>query len=477
MKLRITLLFAVLLFGITFYSCSNDDESPDEEIVAEEENPSDSDENGDDGSDEDSEGEEGDGTSDGEDTDGDSGSDGGTDDGGSDEGGSDEGGDTNDGGNGGTDDGGDGGTDDGNGDSGEGSGDSGDTPEEEESTDDVGPVINVTSPQEGQVFQQGDEVNVNTEITDDSNIAFARLFINGMLLRQENSAPYQWGTTNPNDTMLANLSPGSYELNVVAEDEFGNSSESTLSITVEAGAGDEDGDTGGGGDGGNGDEGTGNGGNGNGATSCSNPGDAEFLEENGLVVVEFENNSFPGNWDFRTNVSDFQGSGFMVWTGSQSFNNPGNGLVRFKIRIQNPGTYRFIWRSAVTIGDNGTEHNDTWLRFNDADDFFGRKSSNGNIVYPRGTGKTPNPNGSSKDGWFKIYRSGNNLGFKWQSSTSDNDGHNIFVTFNSPGVYTMEVSARSSGHAIDRFVLFDEDDYSPNQATSESNPVSEVNCN
>lgn len=501
MKIRITILFAMLLFGVSFYSCSNDDETPEQETVAEEENQEDSDEDTDDESDDGTEEEGGDGTSDEEggedgDTSDEEGSDGGSGEGdGSDNGDADGSGDGNgdsgDGngdsgdGNGDSSDGngdsgdGNGDSSDGNGDSSDGNGDSGDNSEEEGSTDDVGPVINVTAPQNGQVFQQGDQVNVDTDISDDSDIAFARLFINGMLLRQENVAPYQWGTNNPNDAMLSSLAPGNYMLNVVAEDEFGNSSESTLSITVEAGSGDEDSGTGdgGNGDGGNDDGGNGDGNNGNPTTSCSNPGDAEFVEENGLVVAEFENNSFPGNWDFRTNVSDFQGSGFMVWTGSQSFNDPGNGLVRFKIRIQNPGTYRFIWRSAVTIGDNGTEHNDTWLRFNDADDYFGRKSSNGNIVYPRGTGKTPNPNGSSKDGWFKIYRSGNNLGFKWQSSTSDNDGHNIFVTFNSPGVYTMEVSARSSGHAIDRFVLFDEDDYSPNQATSASNPVSTVNCN
>ncbi len=454
MKLRITLLFAVLLFGITFYSCSNDDESPEQEIVAEEENPGDSDENGDDGSDGDT---EGDGDSDGEDTDGDSGSDGGSDDGGSNDegndGGNDEEGDTN---------------DDGNGDSGEGNGDSGDNPEEEENTDDVGPVVNVTSPQEGQVFQEGDAVDVDTEITDDSNIVFARLFINGTLLRQENVAPYQWGSTNPSDTMLSNLAAGNYELRIDAEDEFGNLGQKTIAIVVEASMDEGDGGTGGEDTGGDNDQ--------NGATSCNNPGDATFLEENGLVVVEFENNSFEGDWDFNTNEPNFSGNGYRVWSGPQSFSNPGNGLVQFKIQIQNPGTYRFVWRTAVTIGNNGTEHNDTWLRFDDADDFFGMRS-NGSVVFPRDRGKTPNPNGSSKDGWFKVNRSGNDLGFKWEALTSDNDGHNIFVTFNSPGTYTMEVSARSSGHAIDKFVLFQEDNFSLNEATSSSNPLSEVNCN
>ena len=73
-------------------------------------------------------------------------------------------------------------------------------------------------------------------------------------------------------------------------------------------------------------------------------------------------------------------------------------------------------------------------------------------------------------------QSGNNLGFKWQSSTSDHNGHNVFVVFDSSGTYTMEVSARSTGHAIDKFVLFKEN-ISKSQATNDNNPPSEIRCN
>lgn len=62
--------------------------------------------------------------------------------------------------------------------------------------------------------------------------------------------------------------------------------------------------------------------------------------------------------------------------------------------------------------------------------------------------------GATKEGWFKIYRSGNDLDFKWQSNTYDNNGHDVFVVFNNAGIYLMEISARSSGHGIDKFALF-----------------------
>ncbi|MEM1260279.1 MAG: hypothetical protein AAGH81_17270 [Bacteroidota bacterium] len=195
--------------------------------------------------------------------------------------------------------------------------------------------------------------------------------------------------------------------------------------------------------------------NGNQSNDCPSSIGFVFEESNGIVSIEFEDNNFPDGWVLRSEGSDFSGTGYMQWEGNPSMGNPGNGMVTFPVRITNPGTYRFVWHSAFRLGNNGTEHNDSWLRFPDAADFFGRKG-NGSVVYPNGTGKQPNPAGSSSDGWFKIYRSGNDTSFKWQSATSDHDAHDIFVTFSGPGVYLMEVSVRSDYHAIDRILLFEE---------------------
>lgn len=190
-------------------------------------------------------------------------------------------------------------------------------------------------------------------------------------------------------------------------------------------------------------------------TDCPDSIGFVFEESNGIVSIEFENNDFPDGWVLRNNASGISGDGYMQWEGSPSMGTPGNGKVTFPVRITTAGTYRFLWNSSFQLGDDGTEHNDSWLRFPDADDYFGRKSD-GSVVYPNDTGKTPNPNGSSSDGWFKIYRSGNDNAFKWQALTSDHDGHDIFVTFSNAGVYLMEISARSDYHAIDRLLLFEE---------------------
>jgi hypothetical protein len=198
-----------------------------------------------------------------------------------------------------------------------------------------------------------------------------------------------------------------------------------------------------------------------------------FEEQGGVLRAEIEASSFSGDWALSASESNYSGDGYLVWTGQQSLSTPGNGLTRFSLKITTPGTYQFLWRSAVTIGSNGTEHNDSWLRFPDADDFFAQKDNS--VVYPRGTGKTPNPAGASADGWFKIYRSGSDLSFKWQAWTNDHNGHAIFVTFSQAGTYTMEVSARSSGHAIDQFVLF-QDPVSTAEATDPARMFSEISC-
>lgn len=210
-------------------------------------------------------------------------------------------------------------------------------------------------------------------------------------------------------------------------------------------------------------------------SNCSNPSDFIFNENDGLVSVEFEEAAFSGSWKLKSDGNGYSGDGYMVWEGSQYFHHPGTGTVTFKVKIENPGAYRFIWKSGIKMGNDGTEHNDTWLRFSDADDFYGQKSGGSSKVYPVGSGKTPNPKGASKDGWLKIYRSGNNLDFKWESKTSDHDGYQVFVKFNNPGTYVMEVSARSSGHAIDKFVLFNSS-WSEADAISNSE-LSVISCN
>ena len=188
------------------------------------------------------------------------------------------------------------------------------------------------------------------------------------------------------------------------------------------------------------------GGDGGGTGNCQ----ADFEEQGGRVVIEAERLDLAQGWNTGNSFSGATGSGYIVWKGGNSFGSPGNGTISVSIEIHTPGTYRFEWRNRVGHGTNSTEANDSWVRFPDADDFYGEK--NGNRVYPKGSGKSPNPAGASADGWFKVYLSGT-TDWTWSTNTSDHNAHQVYAEFDSPGVYTLQISGRSNDHLIDRITL------------------------
>ncbi|WP_247237861.1 PKD domain-containing protein [Telluribacter sp. SYSU D00476] len=178
--------------------------------------------------------------------------------------------------------------------------------------------------------------------------------------------------------------------------------------------------------------------------------DAPHEERNGLVVIEAENLNLPSGWQKKSATSGYTGSGYIEWTGASSFSKPGVGLIETTVKINKTGKYYFRWHNRVGKGTSGSEHNDSWLRLPDASNFYAEKGTY--VVYPHGSGKTPNPKGAGSGGWFKIFTNGG-LKWNWATVTSDHENLLIVAEFNSPGVYRIQISARSDGHLIDRLVM------------------------
>ncbi|KAA1246852.1 T9SS type A sorting domain-containing protein [Aquimarina sp. RZ0] len=180
----------------------------------------------------------------------------------------------------------------------------------------------------------------------------------------------------------------------------------------------------------------------------------EVEEKDGLVIIEAEDFNITGtDWQRKTEKTQYTGISYLEWLGNDFFGDPGNGVIEVKIKITKIGKYRFQWRNRVGFGLNGTEHNDSWLKFPDVppEDFYGEKGD-GSRTYPRGSGLTPNPAGASGEGWFKIYA--NSIDWNFNASTGDNaDGRPVYVEFDVPGVYTLQISGRSKNHLIDRIAL------------------------
>ena len=185
--------------------------------------------------------------------------------------------------------------------------------------------------------------------------------------------------------------------------------------------------------------------------------DIVFDEIDGIVVIEAESTSDLGNWLADTTINHYTGDRYLLYQGMNWFNSPGKSLLRYKI-------------NRIARGNDNTEHNDSWLRIRHTAGFYAEKS--GNRLYPKGSGMAPNPDGSGSNGWFKTYQNALNR-WTWNTSTNDHNPYAIYVEFDTAGIYTIEISGRSNGHAIDRMVLY-HSDISTAVATNENLPQSPV---
>ncbi|MFD0862072.1 G8 domain-containing protein [Sungkyunkwania multivorans] len=106
---------------------------------------------------------------------------------------------------------------------------------------DPSPIVNFISPLSNQLVE-GDDLGVvveaigNNATAVDNGIANVQLYFDDALVRQENAAPYEWGTTNANneDLPLMNLTSGTHILKAIATDNSGISSEKIMEINVSA---------------------------------------------------------------------------------------------------------------------------------------------------------------------------------------------------------------------------------------------------
>lgn len=104
----------------------------------------------------------------------------------------------------------------------------------------IPPVISFTQPSQNQDFPAGSSVTVRANITDNDGVTNAKLYFNGTLVRQENSAAWEWGLDSQPDAALKNIPAGSYTLKIVATDNTGKISQASRRFTVSGGLNQQD---------------------------------------------------------------------------------------------------------------------------------------------------------------------------------------------------------------------------------------------
>ncbi len=324
--------------------------------------------------------------------------------------------------------------------------------------------------------------SVRADVCSDPDVQSVVFTLDGTDIETQNGAPYAVNGDNNGDYTPWPLSPGSYTL--VATPYSANKGKGNAGVAEQVsfyvidGAAPQDcnGDPGGtaylddcnncvGGN--------------TGISPCTPPaGCGEFIETNGLVVVEVESVPKPNNdwYEGTGDVNDLgvpspSGSYYMwkencVSGSSPNYNYSGcsgtenadnSDAITYLINFSTPGRYRFqmrSWQPDISYGSGpaNSDNNDLWIQLPEGTGIKKDNSSEINI-------------GSSE--WIKVYQNNTN-GWTWITNTVSGNAHEIYLDVAAAGTYTIKLVGRSKLFVVDRFVFYRSD--------NNSNNVSEVSA-
>ena len=177
--------------------------------------------------------------------------------------------------------------------------------------------------------------------------------------------------------------------------------------------------------------------------------DGYYLEENGIVKVQFEDIANganpPAGWIFQNGSNGdnpgFEGDGYYYWKNEDSTaldSGANQGLMTATVFIQEAGTYTLLLRSARDSNAPGDARNDIWVKIDgDTTD-----------VLPAGS-----PPMVEKDGFVKLYGASTSWGFSKNFDDKSTNNNPVSKVVLSEGFHTITFAGRSQGYHIDSFQL------------------------
>lgn len=145
-----------------------------------------------------------------------------------------------------------------------------------------------------------------------------------------------------------------------------------------------------------------------------------YTETDDAVVIEVESAPAVDDWELEAGFPGYAGGGYYVWRGPEFLGAPGNGILTYPISLTKSGTYQLNIRNSHPT--NPSAFNDVWVRLDGGP-------------------------------WIKGF---SNVIDQWTWDFNFDQGGSLGLakfTGVTPGLHTLELSARSAGFRIDRIVL------------------------
>ncbi|MCF2948328.1 Ig-like domain-containing protein [Paraglaciecola aquimarina] len=175
-----------------------------------------------------------------------------------------------------------------------------------------------------------------------------------------------------------------------------------------------------------------------------------FEEKNGLLIMEAENLPYhDGGWELREDIRA-TGGFYIVWNDTNHYHHNTEGRFETQFKINTPGTYEVRMYTRQAEGYEGDKGNDVFLGF------YGQHDVG--------------PNDKPLPDYYKyVNRSTEVFGFGGMSSElADGLSGVVRLKIDKPGVYSMQLAARSKGFEIDRFIIFNSEKYSHKEVADRS---------
>jgi hypothetical protein len=161
-----------------------------------------------------------------------------------------------------------------------------------------------------------------------------------------------------------------------------------------------------------------------------------FRELKGELLMECESTPASPGWMYKADSSGQSGYGYYEWIKLGQGIKPGEGLLTYHFEINTPGNYQLFIRGKMKDAANRPETpdpdgNDVWVKFQSASSLL------------------------TDTAFHKLAILGHPKGWTWNSNDDKTKEHSItpFLVYLQKGFYTVTLSGRSQGYAIDKILL------------------------